>query len=596
MKIKHLLTILIFGPALVLALIWLLGRTPDGVLAQAGTGVIRVDDATGTDTSGCGDAATPCKTIQYAVDQAQPGDEIHVATGVYTGVQGRPVPAGYPNGPAGGLITQVVYISKTVTVRGGYTTADWDTFDPDANPTTLDAQGLGRVMVIAGEISPTVEGLLLTGGDAAGLGGTQWTGQDGGGGMYVISATATITNNRVFSNTTDDGGGLFLWHSPSTLSGNTVYSNSVNKNGGGLYLWYSDATLGGNTISTNTATDLGGGLYLYSSAATLDGNTISANAVNMGGGLYLDNSPATLSGNTISANTANNDGGGLYLFSSAATLSGNTVSSNTADNGGGLHLHDSAATLNGNTIFSNTATSDGGGLYLYSSAAMLGGNTVLSNTANRDGGGLFLDESDITLTNTVIADNRADGIGSGLYAMVSSPRLLHTTIARNTGGDGSGVRLLNSTAVLTNTILVSHTVGITVAAGCAATLESTLWATGTAWANVNNTGGGGTINTNHDYGGDPAFVNPNVGDYHIALGSAAVDKGVDAGVPTDKDGVPRPQGPAPDLGAYEVEQLAPVGGVTVPVDRPAAWPWLALSAVAAVGVVGAAALLRRRRV
>jgi hypothetical protein len=36
------------------------------VLAQAGTGVIRVA-TTGSDTPGCG-GATPCQTVQYAVD------------------------------------------------------------------------------------------------------------------------------------------------------------------------------------------------------------------------------------------------------------------------------------------------------------------------------------------------------------------------------------------------------------------------------------------------------------------------------------------------------------------------------------------------
>ncbi len=565
MKTKLSLLSLTLGLGLALASVWLLGRGAVTVTAapQRPDATVRYVDSGGT----CG-GQTPCySTIQAAVDAAQAGDTIKVATGVYTGVQARPAPTGYPNPPAGGLITQVVYISETVTVRGGYTTADWNTSDPDANPTTLDAEGLGRVMVIAGEISPTVEGLRLTGGDASGLEGTSKDGRDGGGGMYVISATATISNNRVFSNTAHYGGGLFLWYSDSTLTGNTVTSNTVRWYGGGLYMRKSAATLTGNTVSHNTSQWGSGGLYLGGSDVTLTGNTVSYNTADdwEGGGLGLYGSDATLIGNTVSHNNSWGSGGGLYLSRSDATLTGNTVSYNTTwgnGHGGGLYLWESDATLTGNTVSHNTSHQGGGGLRLSDSDATLIGNTIYSNTAENDNGGGLLLSGSATLINNVIADNRlrtnisTNFKGSGLYVYKApSLRLLHNTIARNTEGDGSGICLgalwgTHATIVLTNTILVSHTVGITVEAGCTATLESTLWGAG-AWANGSDTGGAGTINTNNDYHGDPAFKDPAAHDYHLTSGSAAVDKGIDAGVITDKDGIPRPQGPAPDLGAYE---------------------------------------------
>ena len=445
----------------VVALLWLL----DGsrvALAQSGTGIIRVA-TTGSDTSGCGSQATPCRTVQYAVDQAQAGEEIRVAAGLYTGVQGRAAPGGYPSPPASGVITQVVYISKTVTIRGGYTTAFTDPPDPETNQTTLDAQGGGRVIFICGSISPTVEGLRITGGDAAGLGGDPWG--DAGGGVYVISATATISNNRVFSNTARDGGGLSLYNSAATLNGNTVISN-----------------------------------------------------------------------------TANVAGGGLFLDHSAPTLNGNTIISNTADRGGGLYLWYSTATLNGNTVISNTAGSSGGGLQVWYSTATLNGDTVISNAAGSSGGGLRLGDSAATLTNNVVVDNQANTAGSGLHIGRSSAHLLHTTIARNSGGDGSGVYITDySTVALTNTILVSHSVGITVTAGNTATLESTLW-------HGNTTPWSGNVIRNNDYTGAPLF---DADGYHLMDGSAAVDRGVDAGVTTDIDGDSRPQGSAPDLGADE---------------------------------------------
>jgi parallel beta-helix repeat protein len=425
----------------------------------------------------CG-GVTPCHaTIQEAVDAAVFGDEIRVASGVYTDVNNY-----------GGL-AQMVYISKAVTIRGGYTTSNWTTPYPITQPTTLDAQGQGRVLYITGDISPTVEGLRITGGDATGLGGTRW-GNDAGGGMYIITATATISNSLFFSNTAYNGGGLFLYESATTLSGNTIMSNTA---------------------------EGGGGLFLYDSAATFSGNTVMSNAAGWGGGVFL---------------------------------------------GGG------ANTLSRNTIVSNTASHTGGGLYLDSSDSTLNGNAVLSNAANSHGGGLDSHNSDATFINTIIADNRAGQNGSGLRIYASLTHLLHTTIARNSGGNGIGVYITdngwdNATVFLTNTILVSHTVGINVTAGNpllgsnTATLEATLWGSGD-WANGTDWGGTGTIITGtHNYWGDPAFVNPNAGDYHITAASEARDAGVNAGVDDDIDGDPRPQGGGYDIGADESLSAAP---------------------------------------
>jgi hypothetical protein len=95
----------------------------------------------GSDNSNCLNPLAPCATVQYAVDQSASGDEIRVAAGTYTGVFTR---AGYNTK----TVTQSVYISKSITIRGGYTTTNWAISNPIANPTNLDAQGAGRVFNI----------------------------------------------------------------------------------------------------------------------------------------------------------------------------------------------------------------------------------------------------------------------------------------------------------------------------------------------------------------------------------------------------------------------------------------------------------------
>jgi hypothetical protein len=165
-------------------------------------------------------------------------------------------------------------------------------------------------------------------------------------------------------------------------------------------------------------------------------------------------------------------------------------------------------------------------------------------------------DADVTLDNNVIVDNAigtepyGHPTGAGVYVYYGHLHGRHNTLAGNTGGDGSGLHVTDdghgnySTVALTNTILVSHTVGITVAAGNTATLEATLW-----HANTSNWDGAGTINHTGDVPGDPdpAFA---ADGYHLTAGSPAADKGVSASIWVDIDGQPRPY-QAPDLGADE---------------------------------------------
>ena len=86
------------------------------------------DDSGGND---CSSLASPCKTIQRAVDVATGGDEIRVAVGVYSDLN------------AYGGLSQVVHVTRSVTIRGGFLASDWAIYDPAANATQIDAQNAG---------------------------------------------------------------------------------------------------------------------------------------------------------------------------------------------------------------------------------------------------------------------------------------------------------------------------------------------------------------------------------------------------------------------------------------------------------------------
>jgi hypothetical protein len=127
--------------------------------------------------------------VQFAVDQALPGDEIRVAGGVNTDVQ------------TGADSSQMLHISKPITIRRGYAPSDWSVSNPQVNPTTLDAEGQGRVFPVTGTLGVTLEGLGITGGDATDLG--PYAGSDWGGDGYVHWNywVTTISNCRIISNT-----------------------------------------------------------------------------------------------------------------------------------------------------------------------------------------------------------------------------------------------------------------------------------------------------------------------------------------------------------------------------------------------------------
>ncbi|HNT76887.1 MAG TPA: right-handed parallel beta-helix repeat-containing protein [Anaerolineae bacterium] len=448
----------------------------------------------------CTDVPTPCFTnIQAAINAADSEqDIIKVATGVYTDMYQV------------GNLQQVVYLSKTLELQGGYQIDNWEMPYPITQPTVLNAQRFGRVMYIIGSISPTIEGFQLQSGDSYLYDRDPQTNCCGGG-IRVITASATISGCVIAGNISNWGGGISLNASPTTLINNKILSNYAYKDGGGIHITSSPATIISNTIHANTiANGNGGGVAIQGSRGiNLTDNVISLNTAR----------PSDM--------YANPNGAGMSIIASQGVLHHNIIQDNNAEH------------LRGDVYM-------GGSIYALGSDLVLSANTISANNAT-DGGGGYFHGGSATFDNNFITDN----IPYGIYSKGSSMIFRHNTIARNRI---SGLTFDGTTkAVLTNTILVSHTVGIRVYSSAQVSLNATEWGADD-WRNQTDWAAGasssfftGTLNLWND----PMFVNPDSGDYHISAESEAHNNGVFVGITADIDGDYRQDNCLVDIGADE---------------------------------------------
>ena len=346
--------------------------------------------------------------------------------------------------------------------------------------------------------------------------------------------------------------------------------------------------------------DGGGGLTV--SDATVSGNF----AEGFGGGIANDNKDhLTVTNSTISGNEATVGGGGIYNEPNIGafvnlSLVESMITGNTSEGTGGGILNDGAATLTDSTVSGNTsAGGSGGGIYIgFLSTATLTNSTV---SGNIDGGGIFNGGSALTLTNSTVSGNTSNGNSGGIFNGGGALTLTNSTVSGNTADDaGGGIDNNVGTVSLKNTIVANNTAAID--NDCTGMINS----------NGYNLDSDGTCNLTGP--GDLPDTNPNLGPladnggptqtHALLAGSPAIDSASDDCPPPDTDqrGVTRPQGPACDIGAYEVEVAAAPTPTPSAAELPAGgggpaggcrFPWLALVVGGLVTLSGALVLARQ---
>jgi archaellum component FlaF (FlaF/FlaG flagellin family) len=287
----------------------------------------------------------------------------------------------------------------------------------------------------------------------------------------------------------------------------------------------------------------GGGILILLSSPTITNNTITGNHAICGIGMEIQGGSAMVRGNTITGNTQAGGSGGC--------------------GGGGIEVtgdssHPPATPqIIGNTITNNSLLSGGfgGGIMVsYFSSPVIQNNYIAGNSVYNSGGGINLQSylSPVVVQN-IIVNNSTGGGGSGAGINVSESSsaagvVTNNTIVGNTAFDGSSGIFANviGTLAISNNIVVAATgqnsiVCVPFRSTFPTFSHNDVISPGTggqAWSSncASNAQSNGNISA------DPQFANAANGDYHLLVGSPAIDSG-DNSAPNlpsqDLDGNPR---------------------------------------------------------
>lgn len=233
-------------------------------------------------------------TIQAAINAASTGDTVMVDPGTYA--------------------ENINFNGKAITV----------TSSGGASVTVIDGSGTAPVVIFASGEGPssTLNGFTIQNGTST------FNTQYEGGGIYINSASPTITNNVIQNNTAcSEGGGIAVSFGSPKIQGNTIQNNTQSACSGG-------PGGGGIALGGNGSAQVIGNLILNNSWPSGNGGGISMNAAGT----------PTIKNNIISGNTASGvspaaQGGGVAMQNDSNPLMvQNLIYNNSAGQGSNVFI------------------------------------------------------------------------------------------------------------------------------------------------------------------------------------------------------------------------------------------------------------------
>lgn len=318
-------------------------------------------------------------SLDHALRNAENGDVIHVAAGIY-----KPT-LSMTGGTQAGDIT--FEISQNIKLIGGYPeqARTGSISEPDRNKTELngDDKAIHVLTVVAPKIANQkveIEGFTVTKGKAGGSGAVLSNGlnisRQHGAGLLVAGAVVEMNNMNITDNSSlNHNPGVYLTAAADVLMRNTSISNNycttASSNGGGIWNDGSKLQLIDSEIVGNRIGGVGAGLYSLNanveSVNILYNVTIAKNvagifgANRVGGGIYArEKSMFYVINTTVYGNKAggNGFGGGIALYGGSqmnlinSTVTGNQGGMNNTEVGGSAI--ENASTANNSLLIYNS--------------------------------------------------------------------------------------------------------------------------------------------------------------------------------------------------------------------------------------------------
>ena len=276
-----------------------------------------------------------------------------------------------------------------------------------------------------------------------------------------------------------------------------------------------------------------------------------------GGGILLDNFNTLILNNVVISGNFSDAGGGILSFASTLVVTNSTISGNSSTHGGGgIYNFGRTLTVANTTISGNSAGAGGGILNIVNdgvSTATVTNSTVSGNSATYYGGGIFNNYGPLTVTNSTVSGNSSSAGWGGGIANDASVRLTNDIIANSSGGN-----CYLTGGVGQNATSDGHNLSDDYSC-------STFF---TQVGDLNNIPAGLDPNGLQDNGGLTKTIallptSPAVDAIPVSPTNYCTLADGTTPVTTDQRGVTRPQGPACDIGAFELRPPGAVISVTM---------------------------------